>query len=195
VIHGVPSALAARRRRHLERPRRAAVLVPVIDDGGPLRLLLTRRTEALATHKGHVAFPGGMADPGDVDAVDTALREAEEEIALPRSAVEILGVLDDFPTVTDGVAVTPVVGRILRLPPLIPQPEEVARIFTIPFDVLRRPDGWEVKQYTRGDVTWPVYFFPYDGETLWGLSAYIALHLLDAGGLGAPFPLPEPGIR
>jgi 8-oxo-dGTP pyrophosphatase MutT (NUDIX family) len=195
VIHGVPSALAARQRRQLDRPRRAAVLVPVIDDGGPLRLLLTRRTEDLATHKGHVAFPGGMADPGDRDAVDTALREAEEEIGLPRDAVEILGVLDDFPTVTDLVAVTPVVGRVVRLPELRPQPGEVARIFSIPFDALQRPEGWEVKSYTRGDVTWPVFFFPYDGEMLWGLSAYIALHLLDAGGLGPPFPLPPPGIR
>ena len=70
------AALRARPRRILEHARRAAVLVPVIDDGGPLRLLLTRRTEDTPTHKGQVAFPGGGLEPGDADVVAAALREA-----------------------------------------------------------------------------------------------------------------------
>src|SRR5688500_3612213 len=108
----------------MDRARRAAVLVPIVDDGGAPRLLLTRRAEQMSSHKGQVAFPGGMVDPRDRDVTDAALREAEEEIALPRASVETLGELDDFPTVTDTVSVTPVVGRITRLPPLVAAPGE-----------------------------------------------------------------------
>lgn len=171
------------------------MLVPIVDDGGPARLLLTRRTEKLPTHKGQVAFPGGMSDPGDRDLVDTALRETEEEIGLPRAHVEVLGELDDFPTVTDAVAVTPVVARIARLPALRAAPDEVARIFTIPLSVLQRPEGWRMQEVERGGIVYPLYFFDWDGESLWGLSAYITLHLLDAGGLGAPFALPPTRLR
>jgi 8-oxo-dGTP pyrophosphatase MutT (NUDIX family) len=193
MLEGLAERLAGRERRRITRARRAAVLVPVIDDG-ELRLLLTRRTEDLATHKGQVAFPGGMGEPDDADAVATALRETEEEIGLPRAHVEVLGALDDFPTVTDRVAVTPVVGRVASLPPLRPQQSEVARIFTIPVEALRRPEGWEMQRVERGGVVYPLYFFAHDGETLWGLSAYITLHLLDVAGL-APFPLPAAPVR
>lgn len=66
-------------RRLATRPRRAAVLVPIIDDGGPQRLLLTRRTDQVGTHKGHVAFPGGHLEEQDATLRDTALRETWEE--------------------------------------------------------------------------------------------------------------------
>lgn len=191
MLEDLAERLARRTRRRLERPRRAAVLVPLVDDGGPLRLLLTRRTDRLPTHKGDVAFPGGMTDPADADAVDTALREAEEEIALPRDRVEVLGHLDDFPTVTNQVVVTPVVARVADVSRLRPAPAEVARIFTIPVETLRDPAAWEVRRVHRLGRRFPVYFFHHDGETLWGLSAYITLHLLDVSRLGAPLDLPK----
>ena len=190
----VGSLLAARERRVLERPRSAAVLIPVVDDGGPLRIILTRRTDGLPTHKGQVAFPGGGVDPGDGGPVGAALREAEEEIGLPRENVEVLGLLDDFPTVNDEMTVTPVVSRVRSIPALRPAPEEVARIFFIPLDSLQQPERWVTRMVERYGRDWPLYFFEHDGETLWGLSAYMVLHFLDACGLGPPFDLPKAEI-
>jgi 8-oxo-dGTP pyrophosphatase MutT (NUDIX family) len=171
--------LAGRRRSALERPQRAAVLVPLIDDGGPPRLLLIRRAAGLPTHQGQVAFPGGFVGPGEHDPVDTALREAEEEVGLPRSAVEVLGLLDDLSTRSDMVAVTPVVGRIARLPALRAQPGEVARIFEIPLAGLALPGNWTAKVE-----------FEHEGEILWGLSARIVLALLDLTPGGSPISIP-----
>src|SRR5262249_59539435 len=88
---GVPAAprgarRPGRKRRTTHRPQRAAVLVPIVDDGGALRLLLTRRTEDLPTHAGQVAFPGGLVEPGEDDPALTALREAREELGLAPEA-------------------------------------------------------------------------------------------------------------
>ncbi len=191
MIDSLRQILPRRTRRRLERPERAAVLVPIVDDGGPLRLILTRRTEELPTHQGHVAFPGGFVRPGEDDPILTALREAEEEIGLPPARVEILGLLDDFPAKSDAIAVTPVVGRLLDLPPLRPRPGEVARIFTIPVADLARPGRWTWRTEKLPDGERRVHFFTHDGETLWGLSARIVLHLLSLTPLGSPVPPQE----
>jgi len=194
MIASLRDRLPGRCRRVLERPRRAAVLVPIVDDGGALRLLLTRRTEDLPTHAGQVAFPGGLMEPGEDEPVRTALREAEEEIGMPADAVEVLGLLDDFPTRTDAVAVTPVVGVLRRLPLLRARAAEVARIFDIPVAELVRADRWTWRDETRGGRSLRIYYFLHEGETLWGLSALIVVHLLEVSDLGSPVPLrlPEP---
>ena len=104
-----------------------AVLEAVVETEKDLELLLTRRTETVGSHQGQVAVPSGGVEPGDEDLEATALREADEEVALLPSAVEVLGRLDAFPTVSDQVAVTPVVGWVRQLPPLRAQDAEVAR--------------------------------------------------------------------
>ncbi len=192
LITSLRERLPHRPRRTLGRPRRAAVLVPIVDDGGPLRLLLTRRTEDLPTHAGQVAFPGGLVEPGEDDPVNTALREAEEEVGLPKEAVEVLGLLDDFPTRTDTVVVTPVVGVLRRVPPLRALAAEVARIFDIPIHDLTQADRWTWREESRGDRRLWIYYFLHEGETLWGLSARIVLHLLEVSDLGSPVPLRPP---
>lgn len=189
-IQHLQRRLAARQRRTLERPARAAVLVPLLFEAGPPRLLLTRRTERVATHKGQVAFPGGFFEATDADAVATALREAAEEIALAASDVEVLGLLDDLPTHDDGAVVTPVVARVRGEPALAPQVEEVARIFSIPLEELALAARWRREERLRAGVRWPVYFFEHEGETLWGLSAYFVLQLLEHLPSGAPFEVP-----
>jgi len=192
LVPSLREQLPRRSRRVLGRPRRAAVLVPIVDDGGPLRLLLTRRTEDLPTHAGQVAFPGGLVEPGEEDPVNTALREAEEEISLPKEAVEVLGLLDDFPTRSDAVVVTPVVGVLRHVPPLQARTAEVARIFDIPIHDLRQADRWTWREESRGGRRLWIYYFLHEGETLWGLSARIVLHLLEVSDLGSPVPLRPP---
>ncbi|MBU3077110.1 CoA pyrophosphatase [Sphingomonas quercus] len=110
----------------------AAVLVPVVDRPAPT-LILTRRTETLRRHPGQVAFPGGRLDPGDSGPVDAALREAEEEIGLPRRLVDVIGTADAYRTVT-GFSVTPVVGIVPPDLPLVPHDAEVAAVFEVPLD-------------------------------------------------------------
>ncbi len=194
-LDGIPAKLAGRQRRELRRPRSAAVLVPIVNDGGPQRLILTRRTNSLPTHKGQVAFPGGVLEPCDTGAICAALREAEEEIGLRRHHVEVIGLLDDFPTIDEDMSVTPVVARVEQVLGLKPQPEEVARIFEIPIDLLRQSTGWVRKYTSKHGRQWPVFYFEHDGETLWGLSAYVVLHLLDVCWSCAPFELPQARIE
>jgi 8-oxo-dGTP pyrophosphatase MutT (NUDIX family) len=186
------AALAERQRTLLpHRPRRAAVLVTLVEGGGRAggegpRLLLTRRAAHLASHGGEVAFPGGMWEEGDGDLTRTALREAEEEVGLRASAVSVLGLLDDMLPKSERVAVTPVVAHALALPPLRPNPDEVARVFEVPLDALMEAARWEVKRVSWRGVEWPIYSFEYDSERLWGLSAYITLLTLSLLPSGAP---------
>jgi len=189
LLASLRERLPRRPRRRLDRAQRAAVLVPIVDDGGPLRLLLTRRTEDLPTHAGQVAFPGGLVEAGEDDPVRTALREAQEEIGLPPRSVEVLGLLDDFPTRTDSVAVTPIAGVLRSVPPLQARAAEVARIFDVPVAELMQPDRWTSREETRAGRRLWVYYFLHEGETLWGLSARIVLHLLEVSALGSPVPL------
>lgn len=190
LIASLRDRLPRRTRRRLDRPQRAAVLVPIVDDGGPLRLLLTRRTADLPTHAGQVAFPGGLVEAGEDDPIKTALREAEEEIGLPPGAVEVLGLLDDFPTLSNTIAVTPVAGVLRRVPPLVAHEAEVARIFSIPVADLQQADRWTSREEERTGRRHLVHYFLHEGETLWGLSARIVLHLLAISALGSPVPLP-----
>ena len=119
------------------QPALAAVLVPLVmrDE---LMLLLTQRTANLSTHSGQVAFPGGRTDPTDADAVDTALREADEEIGLARTHVEVLGSLPVFVTGTAFV-ITPVVALVRPGFVLRPNPAEVDDVFEVPLRYLMNP--------------------------------------------------------
>lgn len=119
------------------QPALAAVLLPLVmrDE---LTLLLTVRSSNLSTHAGQIAFPGGRTDPGDKDAVATALREAEEEIALPAPFVEVLGTLPTYVTGTAFV-ITPVVGLVRPGFELLPNPGEVADVFEVPLRYLMNP--------------------------------------------------------
>lgn len=111
----------------------AAVLVAITERAEP-GVLLTQRTETLRRHAGQVAFPGGRLDPGE-DTITAALREAEEEIALPRAAVTVIGTSDVYRTGT-GFAVTPVIATVTPDLPLVPSEAEVAAVFEVPLAFL-----------------------------------------------------------
>ena len=120
------------------QPTAAAVLVALVQRADGLHVLLTQRADHLRDHAGQISFPGGRSEPADADATATALREAEEEVGLSRSQVQVLGCLSDYTTVT-GYVVTPVVAIVQ--PPLVLTLDafEVAEAFEVPLQHLMTP--------------------------------------------------------
>jgi 8-oxo-dGTP pyrophosphatase MutT (NUDIX family) len=123
----------------LERePIAASVLMPLVERDDGLHVLLTRRTDHLTDHAGQVSFPGGRAEPDDADVVDTALRETQEEVGLPRERVQVLGPLNTYSTVSSYV-VTPVVALVQPPFQLALDAFEVAEAFEVPLQFLMTP--------------------------------------------------------
>jgi 8-oxo-dGTP pyrophosphatase MutT (NUDIX family) len=172
--------LAARARRVVAPGPlvRAAVLVPLIERGGP-HLVFAKRTDRVSTHRGQIAFPGGAVDSGDASFLDAALRESEEEIGLPRRSVEPLGALDDSETVATQFVITPWVGVIREPVVWRPDGEEIEKVIEVPFELLAAEGGCRVEHWERDGVTRPVYFFDYEDETIWGATARILVHFLE----------------
>jgi 8-oxo-dGTP pyrophosphatase MutT (NUDIX family) len=131
-------------------PRVAAVLVPLVVREGGLTVLLTQRADHLSTHAGQISFPGGSREPGDRDAIATALREAQEEVALAPDRVEVIGEFPDYLTGT-GFRVTPVVGLVHPPFELHADTLEVADIFEVPFAFLMDPANHEVRVFRWDD--------------------------------------------
>ena len=119
-------------------PARASVLVPLVIHGDTLSVLLTRRTGHLRSHAGQVSFPGGRAEEHDADAVETALRETEEEVGLAREKVEVIGSLPAYTTIT-AFHVTPVVALVRSPLTLALDAFEVAEAFEVPLQFLMTP--------------------------------------------------------
>ncbi len=148
--------------------RQAAVLVPVWGE----RLILTKRASHLAHHPGQIAFPGGKVDASDASHEAAALREAEEEIGLPRGGVEVLGRLARHETVT-GYDVTPVLGLVRdRFEPR-PEAGEVDEVFTVPLAHVLNPANYSIeRRLWRGE--WRrFYTVPYGPYYIWGATARI----------------------
>lgn len=155
----------------------AAVLAPFYQDGADIRTILIRRPDHMPTHGGDLAFPGGKPEP-DESPLDTALREAREEVGIEPADVEILGYLPPIHTVTYPRMVVPVVGRLPGIPELFPDPNEVDRILTPSIASLRDEDRWRVENWNGRAV----YFFDIDGDVLWGATARMVRSLLGLGG-------------
>jgi 8-oxo-dGTP pyrophosphatase MutT (NUDIX family) len=135
-------------------------------------LYLTKRSPALRHHPGQIAFPGGKQDNGDADAMAAALREAEEEIGLPRDCVEVLGTLPPHETVT-GFSVTPVLARIVAPFDPVAEPGEVAEVFAVPFAHLADPARYAVQaRRWRGQMRY-YYTVPWGPYYIWGATARI----------------------
>jgi 8-oxo-dGTP pyrophosphatase MutT (NUDIX family) len=130
--------LVAERPMGSRSPVHASVLVPLLEREGGLTVLLTQRAEHLTDHPGQISFPGGRVEPHDSSAVETALREAEEEIGLTPASIEVLGMLPSYTTVTSYI-VTPVVGIVQPGLTLRPDPLEVSEIFEVPLAFLMSP--------------------------------------------------------
>lgn len=157
----------------------AAVLVPLFEEDGEARVILTRRSPTLRSHTHQVSFPGGRLDQ-DEGPVEAALREASEEIGLDPTDVEILGQLSPLATLSKGSHITPFVGALERRPVLRPNPQEVEHAFDIALvELLAEP----VYQEERWDMPMapdrPMHFFHLPHDIVWGATARILYELLE----------------
>jgi 8-oxo-dGTP pyrophosphatase MutT (NUDIX family) len=150
----------------------AGVLLLLTEQNGGLSVLFTQRTETVEHHKGQISFPGGAREPADADIVATALREAEEEVGLPRSAVRVLGVLNDFQT-PSGFCITPVVGYAAAMPVFRPHEAEVAGIFFAPLSFFLDERNERREQRERAGKLADIYFYHYREYVIWGATAAI----------------------
>lgn len=161
----------------LKRPatRAAAVLILLIRREDGLSVLFTKRTAHLPAHAGQVSFPGGRAEPDDVDAAATALREAEEEIGLPRSAARVIGLLDEYIT-QSGFQVRPVVAYADESPAWNPDAAEVEHIFEVPLSYIMEP-GRLAQQVAEDRRRY--YACTWQGFCIWGATAGMLKNFVD----------------
>jgi 8-oxo-dGTP pyrophosphatase MutT (NUDIX family) len=160
--------------------RKAAVLIPLARVMDEWHLILTRRTETVQDHKGQVAFPGGGWEPKDTSLQETALRETWEEIGLLPTEVRVLGRLPAMHTVS-AYFVTPFVGMVPWPFEPVLSPDEVSHLFTIPLAWLCNPENFEEKLYQHprtGEMHPVIFYHPYAGEVLWGISGRITIEFL-----------------
>lgn len=155
-------------------PTPAAVLIAVTERSEP-GVVLTQRPRGMRDHPGQVAFPGGKLDPGE-DPVTAALREAEEELAMPREAVRVIGETDLYQTGT-GFIVTPVLAVIPPDLPLEPHPSEVEAWFEAPLALLLDEEAWTTNEvFWRGAMR-RYLEMDYSGFRIWGVTAAIIANL------------------
>ena len=153
----------------------AAVLVAITDRAEP-GVILTQRTDTLRRHPGQVAFPGGRIDPDDAGEIAAALREAQEEVALPPSTVRVIGTGDRYRTGT-GFDITPVIGIIPPDLALVPSEAEVAAVFEVPLAFVLDPANhrlanaeWQGRRRNFYEIHW-------QDRRIWGATAGMIVNL------------------
>jgi 8-oxo-dGTP pyrophosphatase MutT (NUDIX family) len=161
--------------------RRAAVLVPVLLEPDGARLVYTVRRDDLQDHAGQISFPGGSMDPADGSLLETALREAEEEIDLRRDLVDVVGELEEMYIPPSGFRVSPFVGLLPPEAEMVLDPDEVEAIFTVSLEELMSPETFRRVPWTRDGRDYMVPVFAVEGpppRNIWGATAAMTAALL-----------------
>ncbi len=179
-IDQIQKMLYSRKRRVISHPpfSHAAVLVPLFQKDGDCHLLFTKRSEEVKYHKGEISFPGGVVDEEDRELINTALREADEEIGLKERDVQIIGVLDDIVTITEFI-VTPIVGFFPYPYPFKVSEVEIAELIEVPLAFLLEEDCFSEREIFRGGQKEVVYAYQYGRHIIWGATARILRQFLD----------------
>lgn len=185
LLQGLPAVLERRAVRatppRISGRREAGVLVLFYQRAGELHVLFFRRTDRVPTHKNQVAFPGGSRDPEDANLLETALREAREELGVDPSRVSVLGPLRAFDTRINNFVLNPFAGYLLDPDPVfVPQPFEVETVLEIPLQKLRTSDYKHWGLVPGFAVPFPLPFWQIDDAVIWGASGAILTELLDA---------------
>ncbi len=172
--------LALRKRRVIEHPpfSHAAVLVPLFQKSGDCHLLFTKRSEQVKHHKSEISFPGGVVDEEDQELIQTALREAHEEIGLKETDVQIIGLLDDIVTITEFI-VTPIVGIFPYPYPFQVSEVEIAELIEVPLPFLLNKECLSERTIFRDGQDEIVYAYQYGEHIIWGATARILNQFLD----------------
>ena len=152
--------------------RPAGVLCALQETDSGVEVILTKRSARLKHHPGQIAFPGGKVDPEDASPTAAALREAEEEVGLPRGIVEVLGTLPPHETVT-GFRMTPVVGRVTEAFADRPEAGEVEEVFRVPLAHLTNPANFRIEGRRWQGRRRHFYTVPYGPYYIWGATARI----------------------
>ena len=164
-----PNAHDALRSQNL---RDAAVLIAIVKHASNPTVILTQRSENLRKHTGQIAFPGGAIDAEDASPIDAALREAEEEIGLPRHVPQVIGQLPDYIS-GSGFRIKPVVALVPPEQSFVINPDEVAEVFAVPLAFLMNPQNHIQSSREWQGVERFYYEMPYEKHRIWGVTAGI----------------------
>ena len=157
-------------------PAAAAVLVPIVDHESGLTVLLTQRASHLKNHGGQISFPGGRVEPTDLNPLEAALRETEEEIGLAREHITFVGYLAPQ-LVLSGYWVTPVVAFVQPGFELRLDDREVAAAFEVPLLHILDVANHRSRERQIGAVSVQVYDIPYGDHHIWGATAGMLIGL------------------
>jgi 8-oxo-dGTP pyrophosphatase MutT (NUDIX family) len=158
---------------------RAAVLIPFFDKEEKPCIIFTKRTDHVATHRGEICFPGGVMEESDSNLLQTALREVEEELAIPAANIEVLGSLDEIRTVSSNFLVVPYIGYLNEMVPFLPNEWEVSEVLEIPFEHFANPEIFHEERRVVDHQEIPVYFYQWESHMIWGVTGRILKSLLD----------------
>lgn len=165
--------------RVAEHARPAAVLLPLFEERGEARVVLTKRPDTMPSHRGEIAFPGGKLEPAvDADLRAAALREAHEEIGLDPTSVDVVARLEGIATVASRFVITPFVGVLPDRPVLTPDPREVEQVFDVALSDLLGEGVYREERWDTWKLDLDVHFFELPGETVWGATARILTNFL-----------------
>lgn len=157
----------------------AATLVPLFYQDGELHVLFTRRTDSVKHHKGQICLPGGMKDAGDESLWHTALREAREELRIDPAKVSFVCPLPEVITPTS-FRVAPFVGFVASTREIVPNPDEIAGIFSVPLAHFLDRTNLRFEQRNYFGKIYPVPFFSYRHHEIWGATGRMILSLTEA---------------
>jgi 8-oxo-dGTP pyrophosphatase MutT (NUDIX family) len=172
-LRATPIGLIKPKFEHTVPAKPGSVIILLYEQEGRTFFPLTKRPDYLGTHGGQISLPGGKAEPGE-SAIDTALREAEEEIGVVRNQIEIVGTLSEFFVIPSNFMVTPVVAYLKESPKFMPDPKEVVRIINGSLDQLVRDDAVHTKEILAAKM-FPMLapHFEIEDEVVWGATAMI----------------------